>query len=579
MKQEKKQKEKTLPWKQLLRLYKKIRIPWIMLILVGGFSLIVKQAQLWLVPYTSDIMTGAITEHGFLAGFVGFTLLNAIIEAVQGGVNELTGQITQRNVRRTVWNHIIRLPMSYFGDEDRQGLVSRVTQDTTGTYGAVAAIIQLISVVYGVVAAFRKMYITYKSLTLLMLTGIPITFLSAWLLGKMQYKISYINNTAISGMTNFFAERLPGILRIKTAGTEDEEYRKGVQANEERYQAELRQERIFIFTGPVGSMAQYINEIVLLLVASALVRAGSMKMYQLVNLYNYYLLFMSNAFMLSAVWQAVKTSHGSSTTIAKLVDAEEENLESGTVMEERTGDIEAHGVCFSYNGDRKVLSGVDFRIPTGKITAVVGENGCGKSTLIGLLERFYHEQSGEFLVNGINLDDIRLKDWRESIGYLFQGNQIIQGTIRENITYGIHRDISEKELVDAAKKARAYDFILEKELGFDTPISRFDNKCSGGEMQRIAIARMMLKRPEILIMDEATSGIDVVSEHEVLEALTELMEGKTVIMVSHDMEMIRRADHLIVLNDGRVEASGDFSEVVRTSPLFQSFLEKGECKV
>lgn len=570
--------EKTLSWKQLLKLYKKIRIPWLMLILVGGSSILIKQAQLWLVPYTSKIMTGAITEHGFLAGFVGFTLINAVIEAIQGGVNELAGQMTQRNVRHTVWNRILHLPMSYFGNEDRQGLVSRVTQDTTGTYAAIAAMIQLISVIYGTVAAFQKMYITYKSLTLLMLTSIPITLFSAWLIGKMQYKISYINNTAISKMTNFFAERLPGIMRIKTAGTEDDEYRNGVKANDDRYRAEIRQERIFIFTGPVGSMAQYINEIVLLLAASALVRTDSMKMYQLVNLYNYYLLFMSNAFMFSAVWQSVKTSHGSSTTIAKLVDAEEEDLETGTAIDSLSGSIEGRGISFSYDEQRQVLSDVSFSIPAGKITAVVGENGCGKSTLISLLERFQHEQSGELTIDGVSLDELRLKDWRESVGYLFQGNQIIQGTIRENITYGIHRDFTEDELVDAAKKARAYDFIQKKEQGFDTPISRFDNKCSGGEMQRIAIARMILKRPEILIMDEATSGIDVVSEHEVMEGLMELMAGKTVIMVSHDMEMIRKADHLIVLNGGKVEASGSFRQVTQVSPLFQSFLEKGGCK-
>lgn len=276
MKQKKKHRptDETLSWKELLRLYRKIRIPWGMLILVGGFSLLIKQAQLWLVPYTSKIMTGAITEHGFIAGFVGFTLLYTLVEALQGGINELTGQITQRNVRHTVWNRILRLPMSYFGDQDRQGLVSRVTQDTTGTYG-------------------------------------------------------------------------------------------------------------------------------------------------------------------------------------------------------------------------------------------------------------------------------------------------------------VHRAFTEEELVDAAKKAKAYNFIQEKENGFDTQISRFDNKYSGGEMQRIAIARMILKRPEILIMDEATSGIDVISEHEVMEALMNLMAGKTVIMVSHDMEMIRRADNLIVLNGGQVEASGDFHQVAAASPLFQAFLDKG----
>lgn len=573
-----KRKEKDdakLSWREFLQLYRKIRIPWVMLIVVGCFSIVVKQAQVWLVPYTSKIMTGAITEHGFLGGFVAMTLLYALVEAVQGGLNELTGQITARNVRHTVWRKILHLPLSYYGEEDTQSLVSRVTQDTTGAYAALAVLIQMVSVLYGTWAAFHKMFITYKSLSLIMLTGIPITMLSAWITGKMQYKISYITNSAIAKMTNFFAERLPNVLRIKTARTEDEEYRRGVQANEDRYKAEIRQERIFIFIGPIGSLAQYINEIVLLLVASAMVRAGTMKMFQLVNLYNYYILFMSNAFMISAVWQSLKTSHGASTTIARLVNAADEDLESGTSVGEEPGAITAENVTFSYDGERNVLDGVSFTIPEGKITAVVGENGCGKSTLIKLLERFNEEQEGALRVGDRNLGDVNLKDWRESVGYLFQGNQIIQGSIRENIAYGVHREFTEEELIEAAKKAKAYDFIQDKENGFDTQISRFDNKCSGGEMQRIAIARIILKQPRILIMDEATSGIDVVSEQEVMEALMNLMTGRTVIMVSHDMNMIRRADNIVVLKNGKVESSGSYDQVLRESPLLQEFAEKG----
>ena len=567
--------DEKLSWRELLSLYRKVKLPWVMLIIVGALSLLAKHVMVLLVPYTSKIMTGAITKHGFLVGFVTMTLLNVVFEAVQGGVNELTGQMTARNVRHTVWRKILHLPMSYYGSEDTQGLVSRVTQDTNGTYAAVAAAIQLISVLYGTWAAFEKMYITYKSLALIMLAGIPITLFSAWITGKMQYKINYITNTAISKMTNFFAERLPNVLRIKTARMEDEEYRKGVQANQDRYKAEIRQERIFIFMAPIGSMAQYINEIVLLLVASALVRAGTMKMFQLVNLYNYFNLFMSNAFMISAVWQGFKMSHGASTTIARLADAKDEDLDSGESVGKEIGAITAENVTFSYNGERNVLDGVNFTIPAGEITAIVGENGCGKSTLIKLLERFNEQQAGTIRLGERSLSDVNLKDWRESVGYLFQGNQIVQGTIRDNIAYGVHREFTEEELIDAAKKAKAYDFIQGKENGFDTQISRFDNKCSGGEMQRIAIARILLKRPELLIMDEATSGIDVVSEQEVMEALMNLMAGRTVIMVSHDMNMIRKADNVVVLKDGKVEASGPYREVLAVSPLLQQFAEKG----
>ena len=307
---------------------------------------------------------------------------------------------------------------------------------------------------------------------------------------------------------------------------------------------------------------------------------------------------------LNAVWQNVKHAHGSSVTIAKLVNAADEDLSSGGPVGEAPADITAEELRFSYDGETQVLNGVSFTIPAGKVTAVVGENGCGKSTLIKLLERFDREQSGVLRLGDRVLNDVNLRDWREHVGYLFQGNQIIQGTIRENIAYGrpdateeqiiaaakaahchsfirrhiaygVHREFTEEELIEAAKQACAYDLIMGKEEGFETQISRFDNKVSGGEMQRIAIARILLKQPKLLIMDEATSGIDVVSEKEVLEALMNLMRGRTVIMVSHDIQLIRRADNLIVLNNGSVEASGSYASVAETSPLMQKFIAEG----
>lgn len=568
--------KERVSFKELFRLYRQVKIPWVMLILVVGFSILMREASTWIVPYTSKIQMGLITDHGFLGGFIGFTLLYELLVIVQETINELTAQMFGRNVRNTVWRKILHLPMREFGGIDNQSLVSRVTKDSEGMYAAIAAVVSIISVAYGIWAAFRQMYAVYKTLALIMLSGIPMTLLSAWITGKMQYKVIHIQNAAISRMTNFFAERLPNLLKIKTTRMEDEEYRLGVEENDKRFRMEIKQESIFIFIGPIGTMAQYINEIILLVVASAMVRSGGMKQYQLVSLYNYFLLFMSNAFMLSAIWQNLKMSHGSGAVIGKLASTAEEDLVSGTAVSE-IGTIRGNEIRFAYNEDRQILDGVSFTIPQGKITAIVGENGCGKSTLVKLLERFNVESSGTVEVDGKDLSTLNLHDWRESVGYLFQGNQIIRGTIRENIAYGVHRAFTEEELIDAAKQAKAYDFIMGKDDGFDTVISRFDSKVSGGEMQRIAIARMILKRPKLLIMDEATSGIDVVSEKEVMEALMNMMKNRTVIMVSHDFNLIRKADNLIVLKDGRIEAGGTYREVYETSPLLREFEAKSGC--
>lgn len=571
-----KKQQEGATWGQMLRMYRQVKIPWVMLILVLLMSLAIKETESMLVPYTSKIMGGAITEAGFLGSFICMTLLVAVTEAVQGGINELAGQMTARNVRHTLWGKLLRLPMSFYDKRDSQTLVSRVTQDTTGAYATLAVIVQLISLVYGMYTNFMKMYATYKSLALIMLTGIPVTLLSAWITGKLQYRVNEIGNTSLSAITNFFAERLPNVLRIKTASMEDEEYQKGVAANEARYRAQVKAERRFIFISPIGSFAQYVNEIILLLVASAMVRAGTMQMYHLTNLYNYFMLFMANSYMLGAVWQMLKGGQGSCATIAMITDEPEEDVSAGAPLESASGQLRAEHVSFAYDQRQPVLRDVSFTIPQGKVTAIVGENGCGKSTFIKLLERFNEPGQGCIRLDDRPLDEIRLEDWRERVGYLFQGNQIIKGTIRENIAYGVHRDFTQEELEEAARQALAYDFIQAKEQGFDTEISRFDNKCSGGEMQRLAIARILLKQPDILIMDEATSGIDVVSEHEVMEALMNVMRGKTVVMVSHDMNLIRRADNVIVLREGQVEACGSFEEAAAASPLLQEFIEKGE---
>ena len=568
----KKVKETTASWKTLFKFYRKVKLPWGWLLVVFLMSFAVKEAQSLLVPYASKIQTGAIEEAGFLWGFILMTAFYNISEAVQGSVNEFCGVVTARNVRHTVWNKLIHLPMKVFQKEDPQRFVSRVTQDTNGAYAAVACVIQLWSIIYGIYTNFARMYKIYHELALIMLSAIPMTILASWICGKLQFSMERITNSAYAAITNFFGERLPNLLHIKTCNMEDAEYRKGIEANEAKYKADVRRENRFIFAGPLGTMAQYVNQLILLLVASALVRSGDMKMYQMVNLYNYFLLFMANTFMITAVWQNLKLSHGACSTIAQLAEMEDEKLDGPVSVEAESRDITFENVSFAYTEGAPVLKDISFVIPKGKVTAIVGENGSGKSTIVKLLERFNDPSSGTIRLGDADLQDVNLQQWRNAVGYLSQNNQMVKGSLRENICYGLDREYTEEELIEATKLAQAYEFVQAKEEGFDAQISQFETKLSGGELQRLAIARIIMRKPQYLIMDEATSGIDVVSEAEVLEGINALMEGKTVIMVSHDMNLIKKADHIVVLNDGVIEASGSFDHVVKHSAFFNELI-------
>lgn len=569
-----KMKESKESWKALLGLYKRVKIPWIVVVLIFALSIALKEAESQLVPYMTKIQTGVIDTQGFLVGFVVITIMVGLIEAFQGSVNELGGAITTRNVRKTVWRKLIHLPMSVYDKEDNQSFVSRITQDTTGAYAAIASVVQLFAVVYGIYTNFAKMFKVYHSLALIMLSAIPITFFISWICGKMQFSMEKIVIESVSAITNFFGERLPNLLHIKTSNMEDEEYLKGVEANNAKYKADIKHLNIFIFQAPLSTFAQYFNEVILLIVATSLVRKGLMKMPQMLNLYNYFILFMGNAMLITGIWQNVKKSHGSCSTIARLCEIEDENLEAGKRIDNSQKDIIFKNVSFSYEEDTPVLSDISFTIPAGKITTIVGENGSGKSTIIKLLERFNNIDDGSIMLGADNFYDVNLFDWRNNVGHLFQSDQIVKGSIRDNICYGIEREISNEELISVCKKAKAYDFIMDKEDGFDTQISRFNSKLSGGEMQRIAIARILLQKPSYLIMDEATSGVDIVNESEIIEQIFEVMKGKTVIMIAHDMNMIERADNVIILDNGAVEASGSFNNALENSKILQSYLKE-----
>lgn len=208
----------------------------------------------------------------------------------------------------------------------------------------------------------------------------------------------------------------------------------------------------------------------------------------------------------------------------------------------------------------------------GMATAIIGGNGAGKSTLFKLLTRLYEPKSGAIRFGGDNIADFALTGWRDRcFAYVFQKDPLIGGTVRENITYSLDREVSEEELIAAAKKANCYDCIMAKPGGFDEDVGLGGSNFSGGQAQCISIARAMLRDADYLLLDEATSNLDVVSEAAVTEAMDHLMEGRTTIMIAHNFAATRNADYIIVMKDGTVEASGTPEELQETNEYYRMF--------
>jgi ATP-binding cassette subfamily B protein AbcA/BmrA len=257
--------------------------------------------------------------------------------------------------------------------------------------------------------------------------------------------------------------------------------------------------------------------------------------------------------------------------ISTVLNAEEESNE-GRPMDLPDADIAFENVQFAY-GDKPVLKGVSCVIPKKRITAIIGNNGAGKSTIFKLLEKMYEPSSGRILFGDVPLTTFDPVAWRKAFALVSQDRPLLSGTIRENMTYGCNRSVSDEELRGAAKQANILELIESLPDGFDTHVEPGGSNFSGGQRQCIAIARAIMRNPDYLLLDEATSNMDAQSERLVSEALANLMRGRTTIMIAHNLSAISCADYIIVLQDGKVDACGTPEEAAKASVIFRDFVK------
>ena len=214
-----------------------------------------------------------------------------------------------------------------------------------------------------------------------------------------------------------------------------------------------------------------------------------------------------------------------------------------------------------------------FQLKKNECIALVGESGGGKTTIFSLIERFYDVTSGEILWGNNTIKSFELYEWRKHIGYVFQDKILVSGTIRENMTYGINRSISDTELEDAARRANIYNFIMKQERKFDTYVGEKGDLLSGGQQQRIAIARMFLRNPKIILLDEVTANLDAESEYQIINSLKELYEGRITLIIAHKLKTVMEADKILVLENGHIVGTGKHEELMKTNLYYKNIIQ------
>ena len=558
-------------WKRTLSIFRQIRIPWFLYILQVILGIAATKVALLYIPYRTNLQQGNIDAPHLISGFLFFSLLNVLVSVAARIPTFYASAIVAKNLRIKLISRSLRLPMKSFESSASQ-LVGWIMDGSELADGLITAVVGFLT---GVAAAYMSVTalpaIETAMTTLVIIIVVYIIF-STWLEGRLLFLRERRGKQARAQLTAYLAEHLGFFTQIKQLHSQKEELSRGKKAIGDFYKAEVYQAALTLLNSVVsGSMTDVIN-ILVFVMGVPMVRSGTLSLTELAAFQNYVLLAYQSLSSLPGLYTQFMYYNGQLFYVGKLMAEPEEVVRRERGMDMEDESIRFENVSFGYRTDQPVIRNATFDIPKGKVTMVVGPNGTGKTTLFKLIERFYTPTEGKITFGPYDVESIHLDEWRQSIAYVLQEPQLFDGTVRENIAYGMGRAVTDEEVISAAKLASADEFIRSLPGGYDFVIG--DNGCrlSAGQRQRIAIARAVMLDPAYLLLDEATCNMDVYAEKQVTEALMRLMAGRTTVMISHDMRMLDRADQVVVLGGGTVEAAMPREEAIACSPTLQKLI-------
>ncbi len=474
------------------------------------------------------------------------------------------GEKVITDLRNDLYKYLQGLSLSFYEKRQTGDLISRATNDiniiqtsiTTGIPGMIIQPLKLIGIIIILI------YFNWK-LSLLAFLIFPIVGLIFNKFGKKMRLVSNKIQNRVGTITTILQETISGIMVVKAFGMEGKEIAKFNEANHKTLDANLKGVQIRATLTPVVEFILAIGTAIFFWYGGHLVIEGELKTGELIVFLTYMAMLMSPINILSENYNLFQKAVGSAERVFEIFATDEKVKESRDAFDlpEIKGKVEFKNVFFSYNAEEEILTDINLAANSGEIIALVGHSGAGKSTLVNLIPRFYDIVQGEILIDGINIKGVTLKSLRRQIGIVPQDTILFKGTITENIAYGSNNKNSE-EIIKAAKKANAHDFIINFKNGYETEVGERGVSLSGGQKQRISIARAILTNPRILILDEATSSLDMKSEALVQEALERLMRDRTTFVIAHRLSTVINADRIVVLENGRIIEQGTHSELM-----------------
>ncbi|MBQ4136571.1 MAG: ABC transporter ATP-binding protein [Clostridia bacterium] len=527
-----------------------------------------------------------IVDNGLIGGLgVGYIVrigLIMLLLAVLGGVFGIGTAIFASNaaqrfgndLRNDVFKKVMGLSLEQTDKFTTGSLVTRLTND--------------INIIQDLVAMALRMFVRspmmfiggiFMCLTLdvnfgrVLIISLPLQLILIFVMLKVASPLFSKVQTKLDKVNSVVQENVTGARVVKAYGREEYEIDRFGNANTELKDVNLRVQKIMAMISPVMMLIMNGSVIAIIYIGGLEVDKGAMLPGAVMGAITYITQILMSLMMVSMMFQTISRASASAKRVIEVLDSDAV-IRDGDYKEDEeashNGSVELKNVSFRYPGTvgRPVLDNISIKINPGETVAIIGATGSGKSSLVNLLTRFYDATEGEVLIDGVNVKEYKLHDLRAKIAFVLQKSELFSGTVEENIRWG-REDATLDEVIDAAKIAQADEFISSFNEGYNTMIAEKGASLSGGQKQRIAIARALIRKPEILIFDDSTSALDLATEAKLRAALAENMKGTTVIMIAQRIASIKSADRIAVIENGEITAFAPHDELMKTSETYR----------
>lgn len=495
---------------------------------------------------------------------------SALLNFLQGYIMAGISQKIVRKMREDINDKLKMLPLSFYDRRSHGDIISRVTNDVDLINNTLQqSLTQFISGVVAIAGSVYMMLTINGILTLLTILTLPLSAIATIIIAKHSQKYFSAQQKYIGKLTGQVEEIYGGHIVVKAYGRENDELEKFMKTNELLYKESKKAQFMSGIIMPLMNFIGNLGYIIVAVGGGVLVTRKTITIGDVQAFIQYSRQFNQPIVQIANIVNMIQSTLAASERVFEILEESEEisDKENTVELEKTNGNVSFENVKFSYFPDKPLIENLNIQVNSRQMVAIVGPTGAGKTTLVNLLMRFYEIQGGRITIDGIDIRDIKRYNLRKHFGMVLQDTWLFYGTIRENIAYG-KEDATEEEIVNAAKMAHVHHFIMAMPDGYDTIIGEDSTNISQGEKQLITIARAFLANPDILILDEATSNVDTLTEVYIQKAMRELMKDRTSFVVAHRLSTIRNADMILVMNDGKIVEIGTHEKLMKKGGFY-----------